>query len=111
MFSGTNVHETRTGNIKYSQHAEMSALQKYIKNEYGKSANLASPAKKTKGKAPTIYIVRITKCSNIPTDCCMFGNSRPCCDCQKNLIKFGVKIIKYTNIINDVPVLCELRLV
>ena len=31
MFSGTNVHETRTGNIKYSQHAEMSALREFIK--------------------------------------------------------------------------------
>jgi len=42
VFSGTNVYETRAGNIKFSQHAEMMALQKFIKNRYGKTTNLSS---------------------------------------------------------------------
>jgi len=110
LYSGANVHETRSGNIKYSQHAEMSALQKYVKSEYGKTATLATPNKKMRGKPPTIYVVRLVKYQSHDEKSCMFGNSLPCCDCQANLKKFGIKSIKYTNFINDIPVLCEMRL-
>ena len=38
------------------------------------------------------------------------ANSKPCMHCQSYLAKFGFKRIKYTDIINGVNVLCELKL-
>ena len=122
MFSGTNVHETRAGNIKFSQHAEMSALREYIKFNYGKHCNFTTQYKNNRGKSPVIYVVRIMTnayknrdvkdnniCSEHNHGC--FGNSMPCKDCQKNLIKYGIKTIKYTTVINDSMMLCELKLI
>ena len=120
MFVGANVHETRKGNIKYSQHAEMSALRKYIKYQYGKDTHLGSCPKLQTRKLPELYVVRLTgsayahsktQCESIGSDGeCLFNNSLPCKDCQKNLIKFGINTIKYTNIIDEQSVLCELKL-
>ena len=120
MFSGANMHETRRGNIKFSQHAEMSALQQYIKYHYGRSADLSSTAKKIRGKAPELYVVRLsgygnsmaktsTKAMHARDNKCFFNNSMPCEDCQKNLFKYGIKTIKYTTIIDGVGVMCELK--
>ena len=120
MFSGTNVHETRTGNIKYSQHAEMSALREFIKFTYGRQCNFTTNSKPFRGKAPVIYVVRVmavgynnynnNKNNICGGDGCWFGNSLPCKDCQKNLKKYGIRVIKYTTIIDNNMVLCELKL-
>lgn len=97
----------------------MMALQNFIKNKYGKSENLSSNKKIFRGKAPTLYVVRLrgqdprfrdAQYNKIDEHDCVFGNSMPCKDCQKNLIKFNVRVVKYTNIIDDIPVLCELKL-
>jgi len=120
VFSGTNVHETRSGNIQHSQHAEMSALQKFVKFTYGKKCNLSAEYKNSRGRAPTIYVVRlsahgynnrITTSSNcVETADCWYRNSLPCANCQKNLKKFGIQTIKYTTIDRDISVMCELKL-
>ena len=122
MFSGTNVHETRTGNIKYSQHAEMSALLEFIKFNYGKHCNFTTNSRITRGKSPVCYVVRLMAIGYINSSnpsknniCegndCWFGNSLPCPDCQKNLKKYGIGVIKYTTIIDGAMVLCELKLI
>ena len=119
MFSGTNVYETRTGNIEYSQHAEMSALLEFIKFSYGKHCNFTTNYKCQRGKSPIIYVVRLSANgynysknsyeNNLCNEKCWFGNSRPCINCQKKLKKYGIRIIKYTTVINNIPVLCELK--
>lgn len=99
----------------------MSALLEFIKFNYGKHCNFTTNYKTTRGKSPIIYVVRLmavgynykdtTKnnmCDN--NNECWFGNSLPCKDCQKNLKKYGIHIIKYTTIIDNTPVLCELKL-
>lgn len=174
MFSGTNVHETRAGNIKFSQHAEMSALREYIKFTYGKHCNLTTNFRNIRGKSPVIYVVRVMavgyrnkntnhnnicgqysdvsdvsdgsdgsdesdesddinlvqndqhNCNHCQHTCnhdselstqhplydgCWFGNSLPCPDCQKNLKKYGIKTIKYTTVVDNELVLCELKLI
>ena len=115
------MHETRRGNIKFSQHAEMSALQKYIKHQYNnRSSDLSSPPKKIRGKAAELYLVRLSghgnsaaktssKTLHTHANQCFFNNSMPCKDCQKNLFKYGVNTIKYTTIEDGVGVLCELK--
>ena len=119
MFSGTNVYETRAGNIQYSQHAEMSALLEFIKFTYGKHCNFNTYFKSLRGKSPIIYVVRLTSCGyhcsksddkNMCGDKCWFGNSQPCINCQTKLKKYGIEIIKYTTVIDDITVLCELKL-
>jgi len=121
LYSGANMHETRRGNIVFSQHAEMNALQKYLKSTYGKSYYLSKQYIKIHGKNPELYVVRLTgyavstsdtniKSLNIDKDHeCVFNNSMPCKHCQKNLFKFGIRTIKYTTIIDDQEVLCEMR--
>ena len=51
-----------------------------------------------------MYIARPKK------DGSVFGNCKPCENCEKYLIKFGIKCVKYTNNIDDIPVLCEMKL-
>jgi len=40
----------------------------------------------------------------------LLGNSKPCSRCQHYLYTHNIKKIKYTNIINGVNVLCEMRI-
>jgi len=47
------------------------------------------------------------KCNHFPF---LLGNSRPCERCQLFLHKHNVKKIKYTNIVNGVNVLCEMKI-
>lgn len=39
----------------------------------------------------------------------LLGNSKPCIRCQIFLHKHNVKKIKYTDIINGINVLCEMK--
>ena len=99
----------------------MNALQKYLKSTYGKSYDLSKQYIKIPGKNPELYVVRLTGYAvsvsdtnitslNIDNDHeCIFNNSMPCKHCQKNLLKFGIRTIKYTTIIDDQEVLCEMR--
>ena len=61
----------------------------------------------------TIYVVRPLKGApyNGKRPDYMFGNSLPCNHCQQFLAAYNVTRIKYTDIINNTTVLCELRLV
>lgn len=68
--------------------------------------------KKTNKASGVIYVVRLMnntdgKCDNFSF---LLGNSRPCERCQSFLFKHNVQKIKYTNIINGVNVLCEMRI-
>lgn len=63
--------------------------------------------------AMTIYIVRSLKGSpyNREKPQFMFGGCQPCINCQKYLAIYNVTKIRYTDIIDGVSVLCELRLI
>lgn len=54
-----------------------------------------------------LYIVR--KC--VINQTMSFSNSKPCSLCEYYLAHFKIKKIYYTNIINNVEMLCELRLI
>lgn len=77
-----------------------------------KIKSLKSPPPKKKKNA-TIYIARVLNNSqNIPTDqTCWLGNCMPCDNCKYNLSKFGIKKIKYTDIIDGENVVCEMCLI
>ena len=111
MFYGANQHQTRYGNIsKFSLHAEMHALKRYLAIIFGTSSfKTKNMVKKNNG---VIYVVRILNSKkNLPTSQkSWLGNSKPCIHCQSYLAKYGIKKIKYTNIINGVNVLCEMKL-
>lgn len=89
-------------------HAEINTLYKFLKTK-----NIYDIKKKTKlANNGVIYVVRLMneqegKCDHFPF---LLGNSRPCDRCQLFLHKHNVKKIKYTNIINGVNVLCEMKI-
>lgn len=91
-----------------SLHAEINVIQKTIKNlgihknQKKCSVNIQSG---------TLYVVRLLKNVNdIPSyRKYKFGISKPCINCQQLLYKYGVSKIFYTDIIEDLEVLCELR--
>ena len=92
-----------------SLHAEMNALFKSIKQK----KHNRFVQKKQDIPSKTIYVVRLLRgkpdnCNGNPLF--MLGNSQPCDHCQKYLALYNITKIRYTDIINDVSVLCELRL-
>jgi hypothetical protein len=109
---GENQHREMTGR-KYhtSLHAEMNALFKSIKTEDKRNKFLNK--KKYNRPSMTIYVVRLLNGApyhkNKPDF--MYGCSKPCTHCQKYLAIYNVKKIKYTDIVGDKNVLCEMRLV
>ena len=110
MFYGANQHQTRYGQIsRLSLHAEMNALKHYL-SLVCKRSSFRSPKKKNNGGI--VYVVRVLRTKeNLPeTQNCWLGNSRPCDHCRMMLAKYGFKKIKYTDIINGINVLCEMRL-
>lgn len=73
---------------------------------YDHNANLNTPIYiRTSSK---IYVVRLLSTDNGSKY--KFGISKPCLNCQLNLYKFNVKRIYYTDIIDGIDVLCELRM-
>jgi hypothetical protein len=55
-------------------------------------------------KKGIMYIIRLYKSGSL-------GNAQPCLHCQMWLSNYNVRTIKYTDIKNGEPVLCELRLI
>ena len=92
-----------------SMHAEMHALFNLIK---ANNQNRFSPRNRNSvGKIKCIYVARLM---NIETDDSPFpvllGNSKPCENCQNKLKMYGISKVKYTDIIDGVNVLCEIKL-
>lgn len=109
FINGYNSHRTRIGQIKcISLHAEISAIFNLLKY-HKKNATLKSKIILPKSD---IYVVRLMKNKkNLPIyRKHLFGNSKPCLNCQQKLSKYNVKRIFYTDIHNNIEVLCELNL-
>ena len=104
-YVGENQHREKYGNVFHrSFHAEMNALFKSIKNN--KKTRKMTINKVDKNMTPmTIYVVRLGAKSGI------YGNAKPCENCQKFLHFNNVRKIKYTDIIDGINVLCTLKIV
>ena len=74
----------------------------------GSNSLRRSPPHKYSGA--TIYVTRILNTKeNLPShQHCWLGMAKPCPKCMYTLYQFNIKKIKYTDIINDVNVLCEM---
>lgn len=108
IFYAANVHRTRVGNIScVSLHAEVNVLLKALKS-FSKNSNLKS---KTKLPPSTICVVRLMRDKKDLPEYrnYRFGISKPCMNCEKQLHKYNVIKIYYTDIINGEEVLCEMR--
>ena len=109
FFYGPNLHRTRIGRIPcQSLHAEVNVILKALRSSE-KNANLH-----TKQKLPpcTVYVVRLLRDTkdNPMFRSYKFGMSKPCLNCQQHLKKYNVTRIFYTDIINGLEVLCEMRM-
>jgi hypothetical protein len=103
-----NNHRTRVGRADcISLHAEINVILQALK-KYEKNASLKSKLKLT---GSTIYVVRL-KNNDKKTDYrpYKFGISKPCSNCEKQLYKFNISKIFYTDCIDGKDVLCELRI-
>jgi hypothetical protein len=71
--------------------------------KYKKHGDLRSSIKFSQS---TLYVVRLKKSydSNYK-----FGISKPCINCQRNMHKFNVSRVFYTDVIDDVEVVCEFK--
>ena len=109
FYVGENQHRQLAGRVYHtSLHAEMNALFKSIKT---KRRNRFEDKRRNKSIRPpmTIYVVRLLRCKPFFSDF-IFGGSKPCAHCQKYLAVYNITRIKYTDIIDGVSVLCEMRL-
>lgn len=100
-FNGTNqFRKCPWDNRYYSLHAEMSAIMR---------------ARKTRKyiSSGSIYVVRLLKDVNGLEKHLSYrlGCAKPCKTCSENLLKHNIKKIFYTDYINNVNVLCEMRIV
>lgn len=89
----------------YSLHAEMNALFKCIKStKVCKKFHVPLDL-----SLSCIYVARLNsmKINGEP----VLGNSKPCKCCLPILTEYKVKKIKYTDVVNGVNVLCEMKLV
>lgn len=100
----------------------MHVLRRYI-SQYFNTSSFSNPKncensskrrkkKKIKKNNATVYVIRrLGHCNHLPENQkCWLANSKPCPHCQSYLAKFGFKCVKYTDIINGINVLCELKL-
>jgi len=109
VFHASNNHRTRVGKTPcISLHAEVNVILKALKT-YEKN-----PTLKTKKQLPpsTLCVVRLmTEKSGLPKHrTYRFGISKPCINCQKQLYKFNVTRVFYTDVINNQEVICEMRI-
>lgn len=113
MFYGENQHRQKIGNVwSHSVHAEINALYKWVKStrqhprKRTRDLRSASPHERL-----SIYVVRIMNTTNNKSHMFPFllGNCRPCINCQSYLSRHGVRVIKYTDVRDNVNVLCEMR--
>ena len=97
-----NQVRTRAGKLMYaSLHSEMNALFKSLKTV--NKTNRFCDTKRLKRPRAVIWIVRVVKTGGV-------ANCMPCLHCQKWLAFYNVQRIKYTDVINDIPVLRELKI-
>jgi len=91
----------------YSLHAEMNALYKSLKI---RRKNFRS--KKNTHPPSVIYVVRILKDQDLAPDDqdYLYGNSKPCENCEERLFRYNVRRIYYTDYQDGENVLCELRM-
>ena len=73
--------------VYYSLHAEMIVMLKSLRD---------------KKRIKTLYVARIADGK--------FGYCRPCTECQKWLQAFGVKVVKYTDCVDGMNILCTWKL-
>ena len=107
VFYGENLHRQKIGNtFSHSVHAEINTLYNCLKlhNIYNLNQHTSING--------TIYIVRLMrkqkgKSKNFNY---LLGMSKPCNRCQSFLFKHNIKKIKYTDIINNINVLCEMKI-
>lgn len=101
-YTGENQHRDHAGKCHHdSLHAEIHAILKFVKIKY-KTTNLKNNFDLSK---TILYVARLPGGDKRN----YFGNCKPCIKCQPFLNRFNVRRIKYTDVINGVPVLCELR--
>lgn len=106
-YVGENKYRGLTGGVHYfTLHAEMNALYKSLKMNNTYKFN---PKNAKNYKASVIYVVRLmapkTRKNNL-----LLGMSKPCEHCQTFLKMYNVTKIKYTDIIDGVSVLCEMKI-
>ena len=108
IIKGENQHREMAGRkFEISLHAEMNVLFKGIKLLEKKNKFNCTT---TRLKDSIIYVVRLMKerrRDNFPKY--YLGNSKPCNNCQRYLWLHNIKKIKYTDIIDGINVLCELK--
>lgn len=99
------------GEKKWSLHAEVNAVLCYLKKH---NIYRLTDRKRDKNdkKSITIYVARLMlQDENVPLNQpCWLGLAKPCQDCENVLYNHGVTRIKYTDCVDGVNVLCELRL-
>ena len=109
IFYGENQHRQSIGKtFSHSVHAEINTLFKFLKKN-----NIYNLDKKSNiSKKSVIYVVRLMNTTTNKSDNFnyLLGNSKPCSRCQCYLYTHNIKKIKYTNIINGINVLCEMRI-
>jgi hypothetical protein len=106
LYVGENQRREMAGRMyQRSLHAEVHALLKSIK-QCEKSYSFK---RKNKPERPpmTLYVVRILEGNG--TDCYTLGKSMPCVNCQMCLYYYNVTKIKYTDIVDGINCVCELR--
>ena len=86
----------------------MHALWKYLKIKEKHNASFKHTYSNLNNT--TIFVVRILNTKeNLPNNQqYWFGKSKPCKNCQKNLYKYNIHKIKYTDIIDGENVICEM---
>lgn len=84
----------------------MNAVFKCLKKE--KVLNLKIKSVKCSG---VMYVVRLMNITDSKSDIFKYllGISKPCLNCQTYMHRHNVKKIKYTDIIDGVNVLCEMK--
>ncbi len=107
VFYGENQHRQKIGKtFSHSVHAEINTMFKCLKKK-----NIYDLKIKTIESKGVMYVVRLMNINE--GKCKMFdyllGISKPCNRCQSYMHRHNVKKIKYTDIIDGINVLCEMK--
>lgn len=111
VITGYNSLDTRYGGeLWYSCHAEMRAIFNLLKHVNGKTSKLRSRYNNLSFTGHTLYVCRVMKQKdNLPHgQTNWFGSAKPCEHCEQTIRRFGIKKVKYTDIIDGQQVLCTL---
>jgi deoxycytidylate deaminase len=103
VYSGYNQNRTKMFSWRsYSVHAEVHAIHQYLK--------LKSPSKRPKIFAHTIPSSAVMYVARIASGIKPFAKSKPCDHCLRTIQSFGVRTIKYTDIIDNELVICTIKI-